>query len=453
MQLALGLIETKGLVGAIEAADAMLKAANVKLVSKEKITAALVTIEIVGEVAAVRAAVDAGAAAAQRVGQLITAHVIPRPDDQLEPFINNLDNIPAPGAKRGRKKAVPATPSFFDESEENEIAEVEEEEQISFFNDDGEAAAELFDDVKTESTFIKDEKKIVPEPEIVEYNLESEIPDSEGYGFYAGEDDTEIVDTKLNNETAVNNFKDDTITQDIPSTDEEINLDIVEDKIIEVNENEELEIIPETNEIVENLDVPADVVESFESSSPFETLAEENDFDSNADDEILDEQNFASDDENIFTSEIDQIELDVKKEKPSDINLMSNTDQIISEEENMGTINNNAIVENFEKKTIEEISEQPEVIESTQEVNDILEDEELSLIDDSDKELEITSDEELSKSGVKSDIIIPVQEELEKMNVHDLRHLARSISVFPIKGRQISKANRTQLIEYFNTIR
>ena len=87
MQLALGLIETKGLIGAIEAADAMVKAANVKLVSKEKITAALVTVKIIGETAAVKSAVDAGAAAAQRVGQLVSAHVIPRPDDQIEDLI------------------------------------------------------------------------------------------------------------------------------------------------------------------------------------------------------------------------------------------------------------------------------------------------------------------------------------------------------------------------------
>jgi ethanolamine utilization protein EutM len=87
MLLALGLIETKGLIGAIEAADAMVKTANVKLVGKEKITAALVTVKIIGEVAAVKAAVDAGAAAAQRVGQLVSAHVIPRPDDQIEDII------------------------------------------------------------------------------------------------------------------------------------------------------------------------------------------------------------------------------------------------------------------------------------------------------------------------------------------------------------------------------
>jgi len=84
---ALGLIETKGLVGAIEAADAMLKAANVKLVAKERATGALINIRIVGEVAAVKSAVDAGAAAAQRVGQLVSAHVIPRPDIQLDPMV------------------------------------------------------------------------------------------------------------------------------------------------------------------------------------------------------------------------------------------------------------------------------------------------------------------------------------------------------------------------------
>lgn len=84
---ALGLIETKGLVGAIEAADAMVKAANVKIVGKEKSSGALITIKIVGDVAAVQSAVDAGSVAAQRVGELVSAHVIPRPHDELSPFI------------------------------------------------------------------------------------------------------------------------------------------------------------------------------------------------------------------------------------------------------------------------------------------------------------------------------------------------------------------------------
>lgn len=87
MDLALGLIETKGLVGAIEAADAMVKAADVKIISKEKVTGALIIIKVMGETAAVKSSVDAGAAAAQRVGELIGAHVIPRPDNQIDQLL------------------------------------------------------------------------------------------------------------------------------------------------------------------------------------------------------------------------------------------------------------------------------------------------------------------------------------------------------------------------------
>ncbi|WP_407311398.1 ethanolamine utilization microcompartment protein EutM [Desulfosporosinus sp. SB140] len=81
---ALGLIETRGLVGAIEAADAMVKAANVQLIGYEKVGGALVTVMVRGDVGAVKAATDAGAAAAQRVGELISVHVIPRPHGDVE---------------------------------------------------------------------------------------------------------------------------------------------------------------------------------------------------------------------------------------------------------------------------------------------------------------------------------------------------------------------------------
>lgn len=93
MEFALGLIETRGLVGAIEAADAMLKAANVKLIGKEKSTAALVTIKVIGEVAAVQSAVDAGAAAAQRVGELVSTHVIPRPAKEIDLLIERSEMV------------------------------------------------------------------------------------------------------------------------------------------------------------------------------------------------------------------------------------------------------------------------------------------------------------------------------------------------------------------------
>jgi len=87
MSQALGLIETKGLVGAVEAADAMTKSANVTLVGQEKIGSGLVTIMVRGDVGAVKAAVDAGAAAASRVGELVSQHVIPRPHADVEKLL------------------------------------------------------------------------------------------------------------------------------------------------------------------------------------------------------------------------------------------------------------------------------------------------------------------------------------------------------------------------------
>ena len=80
----LGMIETKGLIGAIEAADAMVKAANVSLIGKEQVGGGLVTVMVRGDVGAVKAATDAGAAAAERVGELISVHVIPRPHSEVD---------------------------------------------------------------------------------------------------------------------------------------------------------------------------------------------------------------------------------------------------------------------------------------------------------------------------------------------------------------------------------
>ena len=90
---ALGMVETRGLVASIEAADAMVKAARVKLLSKEKVQGGLVTILVVGETAAVKSAVDAGAAAAQRVGDLISTHIIPRPDDQIDDIVRGIQEF------------------------------------------------------------------------------------------------------------------------------------------------------------------------------------------------------------------------------------------------------------------------------------------------------------------------------------------------------------------------
>lgn len=88
-QEALGMVETKGLVGAIEAADAMVKSANVSLVGYEKIGSGLVTVMVRGDVGAVKASTDAGAAAAQKVGEVVSIHVIPRPHTDVERILPN----------------------------------------------------------------------------------------------------------------------------------------------------------------------------------------------------------------------------------------------------------------------------------------------------------------------------------------------------------------------------
>ena len=109
---ALGLVETRGLVAAIEAADAMVKTANVVLVGKEVTNPALITIKVVGDTAAVRSAVEAGAAAAQRVGELVSKHVIPRPAEGMEELLY---------AKGSRTQA-----DVEDELHEGRVDEVEE---------------------------------------------------------------------------------------------------------------------------------------------------------------------------------------------------------------------------------------------------------------------------------------------------------------------------------------
>ena len=95
---ALGMVETRGLVGAMEAADAMVKSANVQLVGKEQVGGGLVTVMVRGDVGAVKSATDAGAAAAEKVGELISVHVIPRPHSEVDAILpKGLANTSAEG--------------------------------------------------------------------------------------------------------------------------------------------------------------------------------------------------------------------------------------------------------------------------------------------------------------------------------------------------------------------
>ncbi|MCD6497565.1 MAG: BMC domain-containing protein [Deltaproteobacteria bacterium] len=98
MKEALGMVETRGLVGSIEAADAMVKAAKVTLIGKEHVGGGYVTVMVRGDVGAVKAAVEAGAESARRVGDLVSVHVIPAPHEEVESI------LPQPGQGRGKGK-------------------------------------------------------------------------------------------------------------------------------------------------------------------------------------------------------------------------------------------------------------------------------------------------------------------------------------------------------------
>lgn len=198
MPQALGLIETKGLIGAIEAADAMLKAANVKLVSKEKSTAALITIKIIGDVAAVKSAVDAGAAAAQRVGQLVATHVIPRPAEEIQSLIEGSDKVITPQVMQPKEKIIPVQEKEVNtlekeisedtlETEEIEPGETEEPEfEVEYYEEpiveNEEPESEEFEPIEEPET----SENIPDEPDIKTENDsadEGETSDSLNYTF------------------------------------------------------------------------------------------------------------------------------------------------------------------------------------------------------------------------------------------------------------------------------
>lgn len=134
---ALGMIETRGLVASIEAADAMVKAANVTLTCKEHVGGGLVTVMVRGDVGAVKAAVDAGAAAAERVGELVSVHVIPRPAGDLEPILGGSGPeeaepsprppVPAPAPAPVPEPEPEPEPVASEEAPVEETAEPEEE--------------------------------------------------------------------------------------------------------------------------------------------------------------------------------------------------------------------------------------------------------------------------------------------------------------------------------------
>jgi ethanolamine utilization protein EutM len=160
MPKALGLVETRGLVAAIEAADAMVKTSNVTLIGKEVTRPALVTIKIVGDVAAVKASVDAGAAAAKKVGELVSIHVIPQPDSQMISMLPEIEDDEV------KKRRPPKSP-------EKSVAK--QVETVESMDKEVKPSAEKKEEQKTEETEIRETKQVKTETPSIKKSPESEI--------------------------------------------------------------------------------------------------------------------------------------------------------------------------------------------------------------------------------------------------------------------------------------
>lgn len=130
MSDALGMIETRGLVASIEAADSMVKSANVSLIGKVHVGSGLVTVMVKGDVGAVKAAVDAGAAAANRTGELVSVHVIPRPHSEIEYILpqppDSEDNLKKASSEEEKIENNSDTPQVLEKSSENHNSESQE---------------------------------------------------------------------------------------------------------------------------------------------------------------------------------------------------------------------------------------------------------------------------------------------------------------------------------------
>lgn len=442
MTLALGLIETKGLIAAIEAADAMVKAANVEIIGREKITAALITIKIVGEVAAVQAAVDAGAEAARRVGELVSAFVIPRPDDEIvnilpemEPFCENLVIQKEKKSRSRSKKETPAEKvySLFDQPEIEEpfINETESDEDES-----DELEQDLIEEILNEPEPVSDDADQITEDEVIvetgeeltettnetediepEETFIDDIKEESSDGYFAGEPDIAelLVSTYIDEPEPEKEI--------IPET-EEISGGLVAEKIPETTEDE---LLTEEEEIPEVIKEESEVVDLPEEEIRDEFI-EEPEEPGISEEELLDEIEEEPEDEELSEEEF----LDEIEEEPEEFEIDELKDQIIPVEEQE---------KNEPKETDAEFEDDDEPVPI------------ISTIERLRHEALESIEEAEQKKPPETGAPVQGPGEFENMNVHELRKLARSIKNFPIQGRDISKANRRVLLDYIINLR
>lgn len=392
MPFALGLIETNGLVAALEAADAMLKAANVRLLSKEQTNPALITIQIIGDVAAVQAAVDAGAAAAARVGMVVSTHVIPSPDENLNSIVPGIlgdDELPSDQVEG---EASEETPEEIAELPELEVPAVALEDEAVEFPEEVVVADEIGETLDVEP---EDQQEIVEE--------ETLVPE---------------IDSVVEEEIA-----------------EESSSETVTDEIVDLPE------LPQPPEAaIEEETAPVEEATSDKESASRKKKAKEKDtlpfqdslfsvpslFDENS----VPEETGAEDEpsefpEPVFGDEVVDFEEEIVYETDADIAI------------------EDALAEESEEEIIE--VETPEIEQSIEEIP----------AEDTPSPVEETVvPQEKPVSPVLDEEAEALREkDILTLNVHQLRRLARHTVNFPIVGRDISKANRQELLYYFDSLK
>lgn len=467
MPLALGLVETNGLIAAIEAADAMAKASAVKLIGKEKTNPALVTIKVVGEVAAVKASVEAGAAAAARVGIVVSTHIIARPDTQLaalypeildEP-VDSITTDALPEVKDSIEEAVvepqaaeaeiievPITeviPQVVEEEIPNAVTLPEEspfvasnepeastfsEEEVSSEeseeNDDSDETEE-YPDEDSDAEYISD---ILGEDEVFPDDI---VFEEQEYHYEETPDETEITEiADPDNYPISDEFESVRLTDDEVVA-EELSDEIAENELEEVSSPEPVE--PELSE-EESLEIQRAYAEVFSDpgvEEEFQPEAVSYDDDLQG---LLFEDLFAQ------AERIERERNSKSKPEPKVSKKEIPTEPVVEP----------VVVTVIEEPSVTEISEHfealqedttPAIDEAAETVAEVPQPE---VAKETPEAVELQDDKELDELQGKP---------LDSMNVHQLRRLARSTANFPIQGREISKANRQELLYYFQGIR
>jgi len=426
MSLALGLVETKGLIGAIVAADAMAKAANITLIGREIVKPALVTIKIMGETAAVKHAVDIGAQAAKSVGDVVSVHVIPHPDIQINTIIPQLSD---------NGEGLSSNSAEHYSNSETKIDSSPEIVNEAFSPDE-------------ESINSKDVSQITVSETEIDIDSEDENLTETTYKSYLDEPSSEVINTDYSNESASENIEQESV---LDKAEEQKLPEYLPDSTSSFVVKEEIATTDDSNEIAIEEKIqkkgkkPGRLKKITQPESLFDfdeepTLQLSEDYLNQSDIKIIEPQDNIINESGREESNQESSEI-IRNEFPDGVDKENDTES--KNEVVVEKVLDEAAVKSESHTEIDKVSESEpiEAFEDLQiaETSVIIKEEEQKFTEESIDSFQ--ENNQVSENGKEGN--------LQDKNVHELRRLARTIENFPIKGREISKANRNVLLEFF----